>query len=684
MRKLLSIITIVLLATFIMVSCSPDTNVTDNGLALITFNASDRVARSLTRTNPKLNVEDLWWSYTAVKAEGDPLTTGAKTEATAVGTKGLTETVGPFSYGKWTFTLYGYADESRTKLAYTGSSEVVIGKSTTGIGVTVSSQTADDHNGTLAVQKMGNLKLKLQNGNEISKYDNLVMNINVKGGPRDLDKNYVTLNSDDEFSQSLPSGNYTITISYCYGGTYDSSKKEYSGGYAVAEDTIYVTIANYLTTTIGGDISENTSQVEFIANGEIIKATKSETVKADEATVLAVDAAPVSAESATAPKTTVSIPSGVFEAEKSVALSVTSFSTSAIQNGDATSAGFTISSSDESTPVFGALDISLEVENVKQTDFSSNPLTITTTIAKGLNGGQDYDGTGNCSIQVKYNGEGDGGTVTKYDATTGEITFTVKHLSTYYVVDSGAKVYDSTSGKAYQTVSDAAWCATANANIVLLADVDESANGVNVLPKNLTIDLNGKTLNTGNWMVLIGEYYFSYPSKLLGSSYGYSWTDAAEKEIKETYHVTLIPDGNSFKVQGGTVTFKNGKIKSSCTNSSSYVLEVRGTASGTNKLVFDNIEFDDNSTVAKYFDIVPGADDYGVELEFNNSKLTTNASIAVFVSDNNAIVNINNDSVIENTGSGTVYSGDKLTVKVNGAIHSEKDCKKISSSETSN
>ena len=436
-----------------------------------------------------------------------------------IGTKGLTEKAGIFSYGGWKFTLYGYADSARTELAYKGSADVVINAKTTTLSVTVQSQTAGNGSGYLQIPAKGAITLKLNdsdtNPTSVEDYTKLTEKVYIEGseeGNKAFSRTEYITNTEKPTDIELASGSYKVTITYQSKEDPAEDDEDKTAPVIYAEDVIYVTIADYLITKIGGDISENNGQVEFIAQGEIIKAKVEKTVEEGKPTVLEVKAAPVSAAADTTPKTTVSIPSGVLETGKSASLSVTSFSTTAIDDGDAEDAEFTVvDTSDKGKPILGALDITLTVGTEEKKDFKDKPLTITTVISKGLNGNKNYPTEGDntaCSIQVKYNGEGDGGTVTSYKAETGELTFKVTHLSTYYVVDDNIKVYNLTQDLMYGKLEDAVAAAEDGDTIRLLNDVvmdlSASENGLEI-SKSIVIDLNKNTVTLKSVSLNIGD-----------------------------------------------------------------------------------------------------------------------------------------------------------------------------------
>lgn len=172
-----------------MVACNPANKAVDDGLALVTFSADYGGTRSLEKVNPTFEKESYYWYYTATKADSTGLTTGVTTNETTIKTeKGIAEaSVGPFSYGDWTFTLYAYNGKTgngsdvvdKDKLVFKGSSKVTIKDSTTSVKVTVSAQmTGKD--GYLELPKKGDITITKRSDGSISpKYEELVEEISI-------------------------------------------------------------------------------------------------------------------------------------------------------------------------------------------------------------------------------------------------------------------------------------------------------------------------------------------------------------------------------------------------------------------------------------------------------------------------------------------------------------------------
>ncbi len=510
MKKLLSISMTVLLAALLIVSCSPEQKVED-GLALVSFSADERTERSLTRTNPELNPEDFFWSYTAEKRDSTGLTTGSESTPKAVKTdKGLS-TVGPFSYGDWSFTLYGYADSERSQLAYKGTSELTINQKTNALAVTVESQSSGN-DGYLEFPAKGTIALTGKSASP--DYTKLVEKIYIKSLDDTTAEPTVAYDKAAAPGKTtrtftLKAGSYAVTVSYL-------NKQDTEGATDVityATDTIYVAVADYLTTRIAGDISENTGDVEFeVKTGEVKITTTPVTVETgNAATTITVAAAPVSAEETstetTAQNTTISIPSGALDSDTVTATTVKATTTSYTREAAAsTKPTFTIQEASSGTTteavVLGGLDIDLYVNDStdKTTDFSGDKaLTITTYIAKNLNKDDivvKYDGPANADGSAKSDG-----TVTSYEPTTGKLEFTVDHLSSYYFVSKSAAVFNSTKQTAETSLKGAIDNADSGDKLVLMKDI--TVGETIDVKKSFSLDLNGKTIKATTRVFLI-------------------------------------------------------------------------------------------------------------------------------------------------------------------------------------
>ncbi len=288
MKKLLVVSMAVLLATLLIVSCDSEQKIEENGLAVISFDASEAVSRSLTREYESFDASNLYWYYTAEKKDSTGLTTGVATTKTAVNeNKTGLKTVGPFSYGDWEFVLYGCTDAAGTKVAYEGKATITIKKATTTLTVFVTAQQAGT--GTLEFPAKKDI-VKLNDGTTVTLGSDIIERITFSclndSSKTQTKYDYATMLTVNTSlrSISLDSGSYAVTFSYLKGVTSTTNEGatayDDTNAYAVAEETIYVSIKDNQTTTISGDIAENTGEVNpaaVEAEAKIVTASSSST-----------------------------------------------------------------------------------------------------------------------------------------------------------------------------------------------------------------------------------------------------------------------------------------------------------------------------------------------------------------------------------------------------------------------
>ena len=566
MKKVLSISLIAITLVLLVVACNPANKAVDGGLALVSFSADYGGTRSLEKVNPTFEKESYYWYYTATKADETGLTTGVKTKKTAVKeTQGIGDaSVGPFSYGDWIFTLFAYGEKTegnaddvdKEKLVFKGSSKVTIKENTTTVKVTVSAQMSGE-DGYLELPKKGDITITKGSEDNINpEYGELVEEISILSLATENAKavkyydqsaavgGKVSIGTGDSRIFTLTSGSYAVTVSYLEGATLTSGTENAAntctGGYSVADETIYVTIYDYLTTSIGGSIVEYNGNATFdVVSDGVFSSKKVESLsienrknKEKSISVKASPAAKTTSESNTEQETTIVIGAGAIsglESGASAVLSVTAYDQAAAASTIPT---FTIEnkSSTEATTI-GALDIELLVKKNATTTAAAvtkfeegKTLKISTYISTGLTRDK---------IHVVYNGEGENGTVTGYDSVTGLLTFTVSHLSQYFVAVEEVAVYVPANGetaiRTYGTFEEAIAAAMDRDTLVLWKDV--SVTEPTTIEKNITLDLNKKTLT-----------------------------------IKNASPFISVGEQDDEKTEIGNVTIKNGTMKTDRTN----------------------------------------------------------------------------------------------------------------------
>lgn len=466
------LLTVVLVVASLFISCSNDMDVS-GGEASVRFVSSDAAqnSRGLNKTNPVFSASDLVWKYEAKKIDDSGLSTGETTEKTLIGTDGkLTNSVGPFSLGEWEFTLYAYTDMTHAdanQVAYSGSTHYVIKKSDNSVAVTVEAFMTGA-NGFIKFPSKGEISLVDVSGNPINEFTETITITNVKTSDE-----IKSLENSEERTIEVPSGFYKVTVSY---------SKPTNPTIVYGENSIYLNVWDYLTTTIGGSLDEITSNTVF----DPTDGTASTSIVISDTTKdisMKVDSSPADAESEAEP-TTVNIPAGVLTGDKAT-LSVKAYSADTV--GD-----FIVSSAEDGA-VVGGLDIKLAVDNSSVTEFST-PVTITTYTAKGLSG-----------VNVKYNGDGTQPTDVSYDSATGKIVFKTTHFSEFYVTSSSVVIITDTS-TAYDSLKTAFAEAEPGAEIKVLRDF--ALNEKVYITKDATFDLNGHAITLGDTITNTGSLFF--------------------------------------------------------------------------------------------------------------------------------------------------------------------------------
>lgn len=177
---------------------------------------------------------------------------------------------------------------------------------------------------------------------------------------------------------------------------------------------------------------------------------------------ISLNASPAGENSSTLNATTVSIPESVVGSAEKVKLTVVPYD---IENAQS----FILSDSD---CVVGAINISMELDSRKVSEFSE-PVTITTYIAQGLT-----------NVQVKYNGSGDTPMLISYDNATGKIVFTTTHFSVFYIVSDSVVAYVPETNTVYATLKEAIDEAQSGATIMVLRN--SSGEGLGSIDGNQT------------------------------------------------------------------------------------------------------------------------------------------------------------------------------------------------------
>ena len=457
MKKISMILLSVVLIASMFISCDNSTNMKDE-LVQVALSAGD--GRSLIVSNETERLDSVNWFYTATKVSETQFDYGATSEEKEITLFGENKTILTLSQGKWDFELFGRKADG-TLLYYGKAEGVLIIKSTTPttVDIGVSPYTTDP--GTLKIE---NVTIKL---------------VTANGTTTDVTPNYLEIDNVEVLNFS---GSYTKTgdaedsfvgqhtVKVAYKATDDGED------YTIAEETIVVTVYGGRTTTITGNVSEETGS--GIIDGEVVIKTEdtvTKTVVAGEPTVFTINVAPSNNISSDEVKnTTVSFPVGALtERENTLNITVNPID-----------ADFTVGATGESATVGS---ISLQLNDAESSSFEGD-VEITTYIAKQLSG-----------VKVYYNGSviaEDTAQTDIYDPETGKLTFTTNHFSDFYVGANKVEAYNAATKISYSSVIDAFANVREYDKIIILKDIVVS--GAIEVTKSVTIEGLGHELSCDN------------------------------------------------------------------------------------------------------------------------------------------------------------------------------------------
>ena len=475
--------------------------------------------------------DELYWTYTATKADGygqTGQTSGEQPVPTKANGKGIGDgTVGPFSMGDWDFNLYAYKDAGKTIKLYeskTPSRVKINAGETKNISVAVSPY------GTTGTLKIDNAYF---NWDSTSGGDLPVIHLTLDSDKSvaGFDKEYSINPTVNESGDIVFVLNDTVPVGFYYCRLWASIETAETPIYETAEFTLRIYGAT--TTTIYGDITEQT--------GPMVKFSATKSDNSELAIITGTNISQVVVNATPRGDNTTTVDFGTYNVGRS---STTDDGNTTVVSHSlevAVSSSDTVDTTDEERFIVdsgrdavAALDLTL-IKTTKVTDTEGNEtittepvttfgegneVTITTFIEKNL-----FD------VKVKYNNGTDTPeeiTPESYTRETGELVFKVSHFSEYYVV---AKLPEARIGSVYyETLKNALDSALDGDVITILRDVTDAqgiavGNGV-----DFTIDFGGHT------------YTLNKPGA------GSTGTETNGFQLKKTS--TKTP----------TITFKNGTI----------------------------------------------------------------------------------------------------------------------------
>lgn len=483
-KSLLVLASIMILALCTFVACTAEVSDPYDGLTYVTFGGESPASRNLLASYEVASYDSLYWFYTAEKKDNYGTSGAVANEPVHEGNTGLNNTVGPFSQGKWLFTLCAYKNNAVSEDAKVYEGSVVVSLKGQKVTVPVS---------VTPYGKNGSLEFKdayfAWKDNAESSTGIPVITIVAEGtttGQKYTLSNSFTADiegvgtTDMKIRLALKArdGNGRLYIDE-ENARFDSVVADYYKCSIIAyididgsqtpifSQTFGFRVYGSTTTTISGDITEGEfTGVDFsVENMAVIE--MSESFKAS----LSVT------------------PSGVEGKTTDVDFSNADLSGKHVLVVDVDSvteaSNFKIEGVDPASQSIVA-GIGLELFSVGETtqtpvtSFGDGNVIVTTYIAKGLE-----------NVTVKYNGTNGGGDPTnvQYYKSTGELTFTTTHFSEFYVVADKIEAIDITHNEAVTSLVSIYPSDYNNSTIVLVDDVENFAaiyDGVS----NLTIDLN--------------------------------------------------------------------------------------------------------------------------------------------------------------------------------------------------
>lgn len=521
-KSLLVLASIMILALCTFVACTAEVSDPYDGLTYVTFGGESPASRNLLASYEVASYDSLYWFYTAEKNDNYGTSGAVANKPVHEGNTGLNNTVGPFSQGKWIFTLSAYTSNAvnEDNKVYEGSVEVSLKgqKVTVPVSVTPYGETgALEFNGVyfswkenaasstaipvitiVAEGTTTGQKYTLSNSFTASEgvgTNDVKIPLVVKGKEPD-GKFYIDYK--DAESSSVVADFYNCSI---------IAHIEIEGSQTpIFSQKLGFRVYGSTTTTISGDITEGEfTGVDFsIDNMAVIEMSGSS-------------------------KASFSVtPSGMDGKTTDVDFSDSGLSGKHVLVVDVDSAveasNFTIEGEKfDSTSQSVVARIGLELSSVSETtqtpvtSFGDGNVIVTTYIARGLE-----------NVTVKYNGTNGGDpTNVQYDKSTGKLKITTTHFSEFYVVADKIQAINSCTNMASKLFVDAVDECRDNETIILLEDTlvynVEISTPIAENPKNVIIDLNNHTITgvAGNespvFVINNTNVHFKGKGSILGS-----------------------------------------------------------------------------------------------------------------------------------------------------------------------
>lgn len=526
MKKMVYVMMVFLLIGSLFISCSNETAATGDKLNAVRISVGSSRAVDYTVESDVPAVADLYWYYSAIKADAGLYNTGATDWAPIKLEEG--KQINLFSQGDWTFCFYGYASAQTTKpddpmlaaVYYSVNLSVTVNNADVYVDIPLTNGPGIE-GGEVLLQ---NLSFVLP-----SKINGLASGTLVLRVYRDGSEDPVVTSNEITYPQT----SYAFTFgegeaehNYWIDPTVDEGQHEYTFDVVfiypygegtkeavVASDSLSVTLDSGLKITFSGEATP-TDPLNYVIVGEITGQTK------------ATAAIPASTAAAGVTVTSNVSPAGVDNPD-AVATTAVQFAAGTIPAG--TGADYTLSTDvrgisataaaaaeaaedDPEDKTFVVADGSVPVASIdltlKQGDSTislneTGLVTVTTYVAKSLtNACVYYDGE-----EFTLAGEIPAANTFTYDAETGKLVFYTNHFSTF-VVGSTSVAVNVNTNTAYNTVEAAVGsvkAADGQTEILLLSDyTGTGALAING-GKTVILNLGGYELTSPFTYVLYGS-----------------------------------------------------------------------------------------------------------------------------------------------------------------------------------
>lgn len=586
-RKILLILAVLLTAIaclFTSCSASVEPPKEEEEFGYVTFGNGG--SRSLSTEYGIKSYDDLIWFYTAEKKDGFGKTGETKdrdgnlVETRINSTTGLNGTI-RLSQGAWEFELFAYeADSNGNKidnLVYQGKSDTIVlkGGETKAVPVSVNLKGATGlvnlsqawfewKNGPNKTDATINVTISLKGDTDAegdAKLDTLTLLPNISldegqsnkytlGGPLSIPQSGSTTSTTD-----IPAGYYTCTVR-----VYLGSDEVPSESTPVATQAFGLRVYGNATTYIKNDIIESPeAYVEFT-----VPEQKMVAFNQNQASV-ALNPAGDDTKS-----TTINFGSNLDAAATHVlSVEVTDLANSSVK--------FEVSGTETGTEKTAVAGISLTLNSVKDNNgvteqkevkTFSEPITITTYIAKGLS-----------NVHVKYNGIGtapianddtsssdrsaadtletDDGNALGYNPSTGLLRFRTDHFSEYYAIADEFEAFNETKNTAYSTLENAL-AKVAEGDVIILGVGEYAPFSINTA--NVTIKGTVGTTKAESTVIKSTD---TFDTSVLGSG---NLTIKAEGVTIDSiwFDVTTKQEAGSWTTRGAFYADKNGATIKNC------------------------------------------------------------------------------------------------------------------------